>query len=959
MSSDNITIDKRIGGTFGGGIDKPEEIFKSLKDRAIWVNDEPLLISEYLGAGNMAVVVRAVHEAGKNKGKNVAIKLLAPELSSKGKYLDRFIAEAEAMKSLPQHPNIVGYYFSGMDERTKLHWLGLEFIPGTSLDKMKKPLAVKEALNIGKHIAQGLVVAHGKEIIHRDLKPGNILIHENGTAKLSDFGLARDVGEVRKTVIGEVLGTPLYMAPEQLRNRDNFSSDIHGVGAILYECLTGRPPYLGNTPADVFALIDDHNIEPIPPREFNSSVSLELDSLVLRALAKDFKHRFFNAEELLEELNTIPIVEEPSSEERLQIEEYRRLEKEKIIAKWKGVDISKVSFDAQLKFVTDCRRLLRVTVQSPDTVLDRIGWLENMIVGWSSLVEEDLSRSQKLLSAQYMLAWEENRREKWGIDKPVPPKTFMEKHGKKVIYGTIVSLVLALAATISGFVGYDHHQKAEKRREKERLILRYNENYNSLERKIEIFDFDPVDSGLKELRSIAGEDSGLKSRVDDLDARAKKARVEKEFADLYSASKKKVDSASEKVDRSSDKGARLEDKNKLLVEALALIEEVKKEERTLKREHADELRERTVGLEKKIGDKLPALKQYGSVLEKYSEADRQYSDWRAQLNNGNFFDRVPISNLQEELSYYTGLLRLDKIKKHFIDDPAYGELIRNIQICEKRLTTLERDLSVFRSDAAKKALADLVEASSWVSRNYFLEDAEKRVSSADAVILTIDEHLKNVNDIYIGERSMETFVKNFESARSSYQSAKKRVEEVSVLRKKASEGDEASILALGRLFFDNGLQTDSKPYFERIKSEDLMKTAGIYLEIISLEAEIAKPESKSYRSLNGYNSDLLASFRQAIDSYDGLNERAVFDNLKIARSEAKIEVDIDALGELHEAAYIAVTHNGDVESTKKAVLDLLNKYYQKADEELQKQEAVVRPELLERRAKLYESVKNK
>ncbi|GEM_PF-2817809 len=957
MSSDKIRVDSSVSDTFASNSSNPEESYNHLLGRMLVVNEESLLISKFLGAGNMAGVLRAVYQDGIKSGETVAIKVLSPELSRPNSpFVERFKREAEAMRSLPVHPNIVGFYFSGCDNRINLHFIGLEYVEGTSLDKIVKPIPVDKAYLVAKQIARALVVSYNNNMVHRDVKPGNILVTSNWNAKLSDFGLVRGMGNVRQTVVGTALGTPLYMAPEQLRGRDNFSSDVYGLGATFYEMLAGRPPYLGEDIDEIFSQIENPKIEPPPLRGINGKISMELENLVMRTLAKDFKQRFSNSEEFLEELNKLSYVTEP--ENREAVEARRQDELENIIGKWRTVDISACRFDEQLRFINDWKRLLRGTVQRPDTVLKRIGWLEDMMKVWTVLEEEYPGISQKHSSPKFMLAWEENRRKHWGIKKPVPPKSFVERHSRKIIYGTIAGLVLALAGTISGFVGYDHHQKAEARREKECLILRYDDIYGGLERSISVFDFENLASGLNELRGIAGQDSLLKGRVDELEAKAKRVREEKEFSDVYSGLKGKVDAAFELVERSSNVSVRLQDKTLILVEALALIKDFEKDKARLKREHADELNERTVSLKDMIGDKLPALEQYASALEKFGEAEKQQSYWREQLGKGIFFSRIDVVKLKGDLSNYFVLLNLDNNKRHFRNDPSYESLISNIQVYERNLTTVERDLSVSRYNAAKKELAIIIESTGWLSKNYFLDDADKRVGSIDALISSIDNHLKNVNDIYLFYDSIDVFAKGFENSKSIYQSARKKFDEVAVLRKKAGENDESALIALGRLFFDGGLLADSKKYFERVKNEDLRKSAGVYLEIIALEDEIARPESKSYKKTpSGYDVYSLAGFRKAIDDYDGANEVVVRERLK-ELNKSGFAINIDTFGELHEAFYIALRDKGDVDSARMAVFDFLNSEYQKIDDELQKQEAVVRPELLEKRVNLYDSLKS-
>jgi serine/threonine-protein kinase len=145
-------------------------------------------------------------------------------------------------------------------------------------------------------------VAHQAKLIHRDLKPGNVLLTDDGTPKITDFGLARKTDEVGQTQTGVVMGTPSYMAPEQARGLLDVGprADIYGLGALLYELLTGRPPFKGITSFDTLQQVVTN--EPVPPRQLSPKTPRDLDTIVLNCLRKDSRQRYATAEELAEDL---------------------------------------------------------------------------------------------------------------------------------------------------------------------------------------------------------------------------------------------------------------------------------------------------------------------------------------------------------------------------------------------------------------------------------------------------------------------------------------------------------------------------------------------------------------------------------------------------------------------------------------------------------------------------------
>jgi serine/threonine-protein kinase len=217
--------------------------------------------------------------------------------------LARFRAEAQAIARL-QHPNVVQIHEIG--EWDGMPFFSLELCPGGSLAARLDgtPWSPAQAAELVETLARAIHAAHEAGIIHRDLKPSNVLFLSDGNPKISDFGLAKTRGEAQgQTGTGEILGTPGYMAPEQAAGKSKEVSpatDVHALGAILYELLTGRPPFHGDTTLDTLLQV----LERFPerPRAFNPAVNAALEAICLRALEKDPRDRYPTALALAEDL---------------------------------------------------------------------------------------------------------------------------------------------------------------------------------------------------------------------------------------------------------------------------------------------------------------------------------------------------------------------------------------------------------------------------------------------------------------------------------------------------------------------------------------------------------------------------------------------------------------------------------------------------------------------------------
>lgn len=259
-----------------------------------------------LGRGGMGVVFLARQVRANRR---VALKMILSASLASSLERKRFRVEAESVAQL-QHANIVQVFDVG--EHAGGPYFALEYCPGGSLAKKLAgtPLSPIDAAFLVEKLAKAMAEAHAQGIVHRDLKPANVLLSSNGEPKISDFGLAKQTdaktGERaggEQTLSGSVLGTPSYMAPEQARGdikQVGPASDIYALGAILYECLTGRPPFKGASLAETLDQV--RNQEPVAPSQLNPAVPRDLETICLKCLRKEPTQRYASAGDLASDL---------------------------------------------------------------------------------------------------------------------------------------------------------------------------------------------------------------------------------------------------------------------------------------------------------------------------------------------------------------------------------------------------------------------------------------------------------------------------------------------------------------------------------------------------------------------------------------------------------------------------------------------------------------------------------
>ncbi len=252
-----------------------------------------------LGHGGMGIVYKARH---RSLNRLVALKMIRAGSLAKPEDLARFRVEAEAVAKL-RHPNIIQIYDIG--EHNGLPFVALELLEAGSLGDLLRgtPQTGERSAAIVATLARAVHAAHEAGIIHRDLKPSNVLFASEDTPKVTDFGLAKRLEESGQTETGQVLGSPSYIPPEQAQGRSKEvgpTADVYALGAILYETLTGRPPFKGTTPIDtVMQVLHD---EPLPPSRLSPHVPRNLETICLKCLAKEPLRRYPTAVALAEDL---------------------------------------------------------------------------------------------------------------------------------------------------------------------------------------------------------------------------------------------------------------------------------------------------------------------------------------------------------------------------------------------------------------------------------------------------------------------------------------------------------------------------------------------------------------------------------------------------------------------------------------------------------------------------------
>ena len=262
-------------------------------------------VEEEIGRGGMGVVYRASQPKLRRQ---VAVKVLLPHLARDAEFVERFMREARAAAQL-HHPGLVTIFDVG--ERDGTYFFSMQWLQGKTLEeKLEEPgaLPVEEVVGVVSQMAAALGFAHEAGVVHRDVKPANVIVDDLGRAVLTDFGIAQAANETRLTRAGSAVGSPDYMAPEQISaDPIDARTDLYALGALFHHLLTGEPPYAGDAP---IAVAYQHLNAPVPSvREKRPEVAPELDDVVGRLMAKAPEDRYQSADELLAALRDIPDLE--------------------------------------------------------------------------------------------------------------------------------------------------------------------------------------------------------------------------------------------------------------------------------------------------------------------------------------------------------------------------------------------------------------------------------------------------------------------------------------------------------------------------------------------------------------------------------------------------------------------------------------------------------------------------
>ncbi|WP_176594935.1 Stk1 family PASTA domain-containing Ser/Thr kinase [Paenibacillus koleovorans] len=299
-------------------------------------------IMDRIGGGGMALVYKG-HDILLNR--KVAVKVLRQQYVHDEEFIRRFRREAQAAASL-SHPNVVSIYDVGQEE--EVHYIVMEYVEGKTLNEVIKeraPMQVEDAIRIASQICDALDHAHHNQIIHRDIKPHNILMGKNGRVKVTDFGIARAADSSQITQTGSVVGSVHYFSPEHAKGTSTGAkSDIYSLGIVLYQMLTARLPFSGESPISVALKHLQENVE--EPRKVNPLIPQSVENMILKSMRKNQDERYQSAREMLKDLETCLLPERRNEPKIVFASDAEDQERTRVLPALKGDAAGKPSASA-------------------------------------------------------------------------------------------------------------------------------------------------------------------------------------------------------------------------------------------------------------------------------------------------------------------------------------------------------------------------------------------------------------------------------------------------------------------------------------------------------------------------------------------------------------------------------------------------------------------------------------
>ncbi|MFC1801029.1 serine/threonine protein kinase [Nanoarchaeota archaeon] len=887
-----------------------DDFYKSLFGRTFSSNGEKVTIDDYVGEGAMGIVLK-----GRWNDKEVAVKILDPNLARKKDLRDRFLHEATTQVDLPKHPNILEGYFGGEDEKTKLDFLVMEYIPNTINLNRPEPFPLDFAFEVIKEAGKALAVAHRKLKAHRDVKPDNILVKEDSSVvKLGDFGLGKGLDDLTKTSPEEMVGTPHFMSPEQLRGKANNSSDIYALGATFYKLITGRHPF---DAANIFALMEQIKGEdPKPPSKRNYFIQPEVDDFILRAMAKDWRQRHFNAGEFVDDLRLLNNqkvlkrwVNQYEREHKLisgegqqfiqdlESNDYsfsffdfpikaRRIvdwcwEREgeelgsrinSILVNIKKQKLERVDIELKEAWISDLERALQINRRTEENVQERITWLETLKSLYLDLSAENPDLHLRELSMRNKLAYEIDQRNIL-IPSEAPRVGYWQKYKWYAYIG--VPLLVALAAV--ALLGKTHLDKRKVRLDLESKIVSVESNIlmemqdGDLTEDKEYEAIKKIING--EFRSVcAKRGDSFENKPTGLLERLEEER-EKDF---YQEARVWVDEAKKDIDN-SDKEKDLEKKIALLTQATQKNKAAEGNLRYLKGDRAREIEIDVRRNEEMIGPKESHYTMFGNIQGEYKQLEEQISS----LRNASEKDELTFAQVETlALKINTARSNLSMVGNSFVSgiDPtsnlpiyisSYADLTRNLGSLRDSVVSIGQELSSEVLDDAKTDYVDkIAEVVAWLTegKNYLDESAVKKSASIETWKKEFEELLRGLNNAFLSsydKKRKKRLGEDLEKKLEEGKEIREQLIHVEDLRKRAAEGNAEAAVSLIELYNTNELYAMGESLYDRVKDKRLISK---YLVNSALRAFDEGNHGKA-KEWFGQVSDSVLRVKHKVDVY--------------------------------------------------------------------------------------------